>query len=137
MTLSIRPGQLSDVESALSLWTTADAVPTHTDTAEHLSSLIAHDPSALIVAENDHQLVGTVVAAWDGWRGSIYRLVVAPSYRRLGLGSRLLVAAESRLATVGAVRLQAIVVDTESLATAFWGASDWELQAHRFRFVKG
>ena len=137
MTLTIRPGQLSDVESTLSLWKAAGAEPTHTDTAEHLTSLITYDPLALIVAEDDDRLVGTVVAAWDGWRGSIYRLAVAPSHRRLGLGSRLLEEAESRLAVVGAIRLQAIVVDTESLATTFWGASDWEPQSHRLRFVKG
>lgn len=137
MTCSIRTGQLSDVGRVLALWSTAEAEPTHTDTAEHLNQLIRHDPLALIVAEDDGFLVGTVVAGWDGWRGSIYRLVVAPSHRRLGLGSRLLEAAESRLASVGAVRLQAIVVETESVATAFWEASTWEQQSQRLRFVKG
>jgi ribosomal protein S18 acetylase RimI-like enzyme len=137
MTYSIRNGMLSDVESVLALWSAAEAEPTHTDTAEHLGQLISHDPFALIVAEDEGLLVGSVVAGWDGWRGSIYRLVVAPSHRRLGLGSRLLDAAESRLASIGAIRLQAIVVATESLATAFWGASAWEQQTHRIRFVKG
>ena len=42
-----------------------------------------------MVAESDQQIVGTVIAGWDGWRGSIYRLVVAPSHRRAGLGRRL------------------------------------------------
>ena len=137
MTCSIRTGQLSDVEPVLALWSAAEAEPTHTDSAEHLDQLISHDPLALIVADDDGSLVGTVVAGWDGWRGSIYRLVVAPSHRRLGLGSRLLEAAESRLASVGAVRLQAIVVETESVATAFWEASTWEQQSQRLRFVKG
>jgi ribosomal protein S18 acetylase RimI-like enzyme len=137
MTCSIRTGQLSDVEPVLALWSAAEAEPTHTDTAEHLDQLISHDPLALIVAEDDGTLVGTVVAGWDGWRGSIYRLVITPSHRRLGLGSRLLEAAESRLASVGAVRLQAIVVETESVATAFWEASTWEQQSQRLRFVKG
>ena len=137
MTCSIRTGQLSDVEPVLALWSAAEAEPTHTDTAEHLDQLISHDPLALIVADDDGSLVGTVVAGWDGWRGSIYRLVVAPSHRRLGLGRRLLEAAESRLASVGAVRLQAIVVETESVATAFWEASTWEQQSQRLRFVKG
>jgi ribosomal protein S18 acetylase RimI-like enzyme len=137
MTCSIRTGQLSDVEPVLALWSAAEAEPTHTDTAEHLDQLISHDPLALIVAEDDGTLVGTVIAGWDGWRGSIYRLVITPSHRRLGLGSRLLEAAESRLASVGAVRLQAIVVETESVATAFWEASTWEQQSQRLRFVKG
>jgi GNAT superfamily N-acetyltransferase len=116
----IRNGILSDVESVLALWSAAEAEPTHTDTTEHLGQLIRHDPFALFVAKDEGLLVGSVVAGWDGWRGSIDRLVVAPSHRRLGLGSHLLDAAESRLASIDATRLQAIVVDTEPLATAFW-----------------
>ena len=78
-----------------------------------------------------------MIAAWDGWRGSVYRLVVAPSHRRLGLGGRLLQAAEDRLFGAGAVRLQAIVVEMSPKATGFWRASGWEEQDHRLRFVKG
>ena len=94
-------------------------------------------PLRSLSPEDDGPLIGTVIAGWDGWRGSIYRLVVAPSHRRLGLGSRLLAAAEERFAMVGAVRLQAVVVESEALATAFWAASAWEQQTHRLRFVKG
>ncbi len=128
---------MSDVGSVLQLWIDADAEPSHTDDVESLTKLIAHDPGALIVADDDGRLVGSVIAGWDGWRGSVYRLAVAPSHRRSGLGSRLLAAAESRLAAVGAVRMQAIVVETEPGALSFWAASDWGQQASRLRFVKG
>ncbi len=137
MDWTIRPCRPSDVELVLRLWVESEAEPSHTDDADSLGRLITHDPSALIVAEDDGRLVGTVIAAWDGWRGSIYRLVVAPSHRRHGLGSRLLDEAEARLVATGAVRLQAIVVETQSVATGFWHASDWEQQRHRLRYVKG
>jgi ribosomal protein S18 acetylase RimI-like enzyme len=78
-----------------------------------------------------------VIAGWDGWRGSIYRLAVSPDYRRQGLGRRLLAEAEARLARLGAVRLQAIVAESHPLATSFWRASGWEEQAEPLRFVKG
>jgi ribosomal protein S18 acetylase RimI-like enzyme len=81
--------------------------------------------------------VGSVIAGWDGWRGSLYRLAVVPDYRRHGLGRRLLDEAERRLASSGASRLQAIVVETDAQAAAFWRASDWEEQVERLRFVKG
>ncbi len=125
------------MSSVLQLWIDADAEPSHTDDVESLTKLIAHDPVALIVADDDGRLVGSVIAGWDGWRGSVYRLVVARSERRSGLGSRLLAEAESRLGAVGAVRLQAIVVETEPVAPSFWAASDWDRQDHRLRFVKG
>jgi hypothetical protein len=41
------------------------------------------------------------------------------------------------LAEAGAVRLQAIVVETDRRATGFWRSTDWEQQAERLRFVKG
>ncbi|MET0421790.1 MAG: GNAT family N-acetyltransferase, partial [Acidimicrobiia bacterium] len=77
------------------------------------------------------------IAAWDGWRGSIYRLVVAPDVRRRRLGVRLVKAAEARLSAVGATRLQAIVVEHDDQATAFWRSTGWERQLERLRFVCG
>jgi ribosomal protein S18 acetylase RimI-like enzyme len=137
MTWTIRAGQLSDVGSVLHLWAEAEAEPTHTDDFESLGVLIEHNPSALIVAEDGRSIVGSVIAAWDGWRGSVYRLVVAPSHRRLGLGGQLLREAESRMSAKGAVRLQAVVVETDPKAAGFWQASGWEQQVYRLRFVKG
>lgn len=121
----------------LALWREAGAEPTHTDDLVSLGRLLGRDPASLIVAEAHDKLVGSVIAAWDGWRGSVYRLVVAPSHRRRGLGRELIRAAEDRLAAAGSTRMQAIVVGTDSRAVAFWRASGWEEQAERQRFVKG
>jgi ribosomal protein S18 acetylase RimI-like enzyme len=137
MAWTLRAAQLGDVDAVLGLWTAAGAEPTHTDTHESLRRLVAHDNAALIVAEEGGAIVGSVIAAWDGWRGSVYRLVVARSHRRAGMGRQLLRAAEVRLSQVGAVRHQAIVVENEEGAVSFWRASGWEQQAERLRFVKG
>jgi ribosomal protein S18 acetylase RimI-like enzyme len=137
MNPSIRSAVASDIPLVLELWFAADAEPSHTDNAESLTKLVAHDPDALLVAHDNELLVGTVIAAWDGWRGSIYRLAVVPSHRSQGLGRRLLAAAEERLDRAGAQRLQAIVVETSPIARAFWSAVGWEQQVERLRFVCG
>ncbi len=118
------------------MWQAA-AQPTSTDSTEVLVSLVERHPGALIVAEVDGRIEGTVIAGWDGWRGSIYRLAVGPGQRRSGLGQALLRAAEERLAGLGARRLHAIVVKSNDVAVAFWTASDWEHQAGQLRFAKG
>ena len=136
--MRIRRATDDDVDGLLALWRDADAEPTHTDDAVSLRRLIAHDADALWVAEDEGgALVGSVVAAWDGWRGSINRLVVAPSHRRRGLGTDLLRHAERRLDAAGAVRSQAIVVEDAEAAAGFWEASGWERQERRLRFVRG
>ena len=56
------------------------------DSPERVAQLVADDPEALLLAELDGELVGTVIGAWDGWRGNFYRLAVLPEHRRRGIG---------------------------------------------------
>jgi ribosomal protein S18 acetylase RimI-like enzyme len=135
--MTIRAADQSDARALLALWREADAEPTHTDNVDSLSRLITHNSRALIIAEEGGQIVGSVIAGWDGWRGSIYRLAVAPGRRRRGIGTRLLREAERLLVESGATRLQAIVVEPDNSAIAFWRASGWEQQTDRVRFVRG
>ncbi|MEY2479022.1 MAG: hypothetical protein QOG87_4337 [Actinomycetota bacterium] len=137
MPVTLRPGRPEDISAVLVLWRDADAEPTHTDDEAGLATLLERDPDALIVVADGDQIVGSVIVGWDGWRGSIYRLVVAPSRRREGLGRQLLRAAEDRLRHAGTRRSQAIVVETDVQATAFWRATGWTEQVERLRFVSG
>jgi ribosomal protein S18 acetylase RimI-like enzyme len=134
---TIRSGSFSDIPAVLALWREAESEPTHTDDSASMTTLIERDPHALVVAESEGQIVGSVIAGWDGWRGSIYRLAVAPDVRRAGLGRHLLAEAEQRLTGLGARRIQAIVVATDPQATGFWRSSEWEEQVGRLRFVMG
>ena len=136
MHADIRPAAVADIPSVLHLWRSS-AAPTSTDSAAALGRLLRRDPGALMVAEAGGEIVGTVIAGWDGWRGSVYRLAVAPAYRRGGLGGRLLREAEHRLAGLGARRMHAVVVGDDALAVAFWEATDWELQRGQLRFANG
>jgi ribosomal protein S18 acetylase RimI-like enzyme len=131
----LRPATAEDGAGVLALWQEA-AEPTSTDSAEALGNLLRRDPDALIIAEAGGRIVGSVIAGWDGWRGAIYRLAVAPDHRRRGLGQALLRAAEERLTELGGRRLHAIVVESNVNAVAFWTATDWEHQAGQLRFAK-
>ncbi len=136
MHMDIRPAEPADIPAVLGLWR-ASAAPTATDSAEALRGLLRHDPGALLVAEDAGEIVGSVIAGWDGWRGSVYRLAVLPGHRRSGLGRRLLREAEARLAESGARRMHAIVVGLDERAVGFWESTDWEHQHGQLRFTKG
>jgi ribosomal protein S18 acetylase RimI-like enzyme len=132
----IRPAVQSDIPSVLALWRDA-AAASSTDTVDALASLLDRDPGALMVADASGQIVGSVIAGWDGWRGSIYRLAVAPAHRRAGLGARLLHEAERRLRALGARRVQAMVEGSDARALAFWESTGWENQIGQRRFTTG
>jgi ribosomal protein S18 acetylase RimI-like enzyme len=132
---SIRAATLDDVPAVLALWREADAEVTETDDASAVEALLSRDPEALLVATDDHRIVGSVVAGWDGWRGQLSRLAVHPGARRRGLGTALVRAAEEHLRGLGARRIAAIVVDDHDMALVFWAAAGYDLAPH-VRFTK-
>jgi ribosomal protein S18 acetylase RimI-like enzyme len=136
MGMEIRPAVHDDIDAVLALWERA-AEPTTTDDDAAVAALLVRDAGALLVAEESREIVGSVIAGWDGWRGSIYRLAVAPAWRGKGLGRRLLAAAEDRLHALGVRRMHAIVIAADDRAVAFWQTSDWAHQAGQMRFVRG
>jgi ribosomal protein S18 acetylase RimI-like enzyme len=132
----IRAGAEPDRRAVLALWSSAGGRPSSTDDDEAISKLLAADAGALLVAEADGELVGTLIAAWDGWRGSFYRLAVDPRRRRQGLARALVRAGENRLEALGAVRLTAIVADEVPVAAALWEAVGYERQQSTSRYVR-
>jgi ribosomal protein S18 acetylase RimI-like enzyme len=135
--LAIRSAGVRDIAAVLGLWAAADSLPTvGDDSPDGLARLLTADPQALLVAELEGVLAGSLIAAWDGWRGSFYRLAVAPEHRRKGLATMLLRKGEQRLQERGAIRLTAIVADDEVGAMGFWRAAGYERQQNRARFVR-
>jgi ribosomal protein S18 acetylase RimI-like enzyme len=136
MSCDIRCGRGEDLDAVLSLWALADALPTVTDSVEPLRRLLAFDSQAVLVADAKGEIVGSLIAAWNGWRGSFYRLAVAPEHRRRGLATVLVREGENQLRQRGAVRLDAIVAADESAAMSFWRAAGYQRQSDRSRFVR-
>jgi ribosomal protein S18 acetylase RimI-like enzyme len=135
-TWTIRPGVRADVPSVLALWSRSGGITSATDTEQALGRLLDRDPGSLLLAEANGELAGSLIAAWDGWRGSFYRLAVDPGWRRRGVATALVRAGEERLQRLGAVRLTAIVAADEHAAAALWEAAGYRRQANRSRFVR-
>lgn len=133
---TIRAARPSDIAAVLELWQAAAAAPSRTDDPASVARLLAHDPDALLVAEQDGRLVGVLVATWDGWRGNMYRLAVLPAARRRGVGRALVAEGERRLAARGCRRITALVVDTHPGAAAFWSAVGYVLDPRVRRYVR-
>jgi ribosomal protein S18 acetylase RimI-like enzyme len=117
---TLRFAEAADVAAILELWRAAETHPTITDSAAAVTALIAFDPQAVIVAEREGQIVGSVFAGWNGWRGSLYRLAVHPGMQRRGIASALARHAVETLRSRGAARIDAFVVAADGDAVAFW-----------------
>jgi ribosomal protein S18 acetylase RimI-like enzyme len=138
MPFSLRPATAADIDGLLQLWQEAAENATRPpDTRQAVTALLGRDPDAVILAEHDGELIGSVIAGWDGWRCHLYRLAVCPAWRRRDAGSALLQAAEDRFKALGAARADAMVLDSNELGRNLWRASGYRRQDNWRRWVKG
>jgi ribosomal protein S18 acetylase RimI-like enzyme len=124
--ITVRRCQQADVAAVLDLWAQARSEHASTpDRLEDVEFLVADSPAALLVAERGGEIVGALIAAWDGWRGNMYRLAVREGHRRQGIGLALTRAGEEYLWGCGARRITALVAFDDERAGAFWESAGY------------
>lgn len=134
--VTVRAATVADIDAVLAFWRVGAEGTSISDDPDGVAALITRDPGALLLAETGGQIVGTVIAGWDGWRAHLYRLAVHPDQRRRGIGTALLEAAERRLLALGARRLDAMVLDRNELAHHAWQAAGYERDPEWTRWIK-
>jgi ribosomal protein S18 acetylase RimI-like enzyme len=122
----VRAGSPQETLAILELWQQARSE--HATTADRLDDvqrLLVDMPGSLLVADGDGEILGGLIAAWDGWRGNMYRLAVRLEHRRRGIGLALVRAGEKHLREQGARRITALVGYEDEVAAAFWESAGY------------
>ena len=73
-----------------------------------------------LIATIDSRLVGTAMAGYDGHRGWVYYVAVAPQHRRKGVATALMKSVEENLVQLGCHKLNLQVRAQEPEAVAFY-----------------
>ena len=124
-----------DYPSVLKLWASAgDGIQLRrSDEPEEIEKKLLRDPDLFLIAEHDSEIIGAVLGGFDGRRGMMYHLAVAPTHRRQGIGAALMYALETRLKAKGCIRYYLLVTMDNEEAIQFYETHGWErMQLHAY-----
>jgi ribosomal protein S18 acetylase RimI-like enzyme len=119
---------IADVPALVALWEAGGLTRPWNDPARDARLAMEGATSAILGLRDGDALIASVMTGFDGHRGWVYYLAVAPDRRREGLGRRLMEAAEAWLRDRGAPKLQLMVRTGNAEALAFYEALGLERQ---------
>jgi ribosomal protein S18 acetylase RimI-like enzyme len=131
--MTVRPGQTgftiraftpADEEAVVALWRAAGLTRRWNDPRKDIARKLRVQPEGFLVAVEDDrgQIIGSVMAGYDGHRGWVNYLAVAPGFRRRGVGQALMAEAERILAELGCPKVNLQIRAANGAAVSFYEA---------------
>ena len=129
-TISIKPfSNAAHRDQVITLWETVFGYEAaHNRPGLVIDKKIAVDDGLLFVALAGGEVVGTVMAGYDGHRGWIYSVAVAPTRRRQAIGSQLVAFAERALAERGCMKINLQIMEGNERVVAFYASLGYAVE---------
>ncbi|MGK9149046.1 GNAT family acetyltransferase [Plantibacter flavus] len=120
--MQIRSYAPSDAEAVIALWQEAGLTRPWNDPAKDIERKASTQPELFLVGEDAGVVVGTAMVGYDGHRGWVHYLAVAPSQQGGGLGRALMAEAERLLIGLGCPKINLMVRTGNDRVIGFYEA---------------
>lgn len=117
---TVRKYRQGDKEALVALWQQVfPDDPPHNEPTSIIDAKLKVD-DLIFVSEQNGSIVGACMAGYDGHRGWLYAVAVAPEYRRAGAGTALINAALAALKALGCIKVNLQIRPTNTAVAAFY-----------------
>jgi ribosomal protein S18 acetylase RimI-like enzyme len=120
MMTEIRSFQVSDETVVVQLWKDCTLIVPWNDPLRDIRRKLRVQPELFLVGFVSGELAATVMAGYEGHRGWLNYLAVAPRFRRQGLGRKMVVEAEARLRQMGCPKINIQIRTGNAEVIAFY-----------------
>jgi ribosomal protein S18 acetylase RimI-like enzyme len=125
--IEVRPFEAGDEAAVVVLWEACGLVVPWNDPHQDIATKLAFQPGLFLVAQRGETLVGAVMAGYEGHRGWINYLAVAPELQGTGLGRLIMEEAERRLRELGCPKINLQVRGSNQKVIAFYQALGYRI----------
>jgi len=107
--MHLRPFAEPDTDAVIALWVEAGLVRPWNDPHRDIARKLTEQPELFLVGIVDDELMATAMVGFDGHRGWVYYLAVAPEHRAQGHARALMAEAERLLEERGCPKIMLMV----------------------------
>src|SRR5262245_4623776 len=120
--MDIRPFTPADEDAVITLWHRCGLTRPWNDPPKDLAGKLAVRPDLFTVGPQNGEVVATAMAGYEGHRGWVSYLGVAPEHQRKGYGRAMMVEVERLLREAGCPKINLQVREGNEAVIAFYRA---------------
>lgn len=120
--MKIRQFSDSDQSAVIALWQVCGLTRPWNDPEKDIARKLSVQPEYFLVGELEGKVIASAMAGYDGHRGSVFYLAVAPDYQHLGYGKMLMARIEALLESVGCPKLNIVIRTSNKDVLAFYAS---------------
>ena len=120
--LTLRPFSATDSEAVISLWQECGLIHPNNDPRKDIARKLRVRPDLFLVGVIEGRIVASVMIGYEGHRGWINYLAVAPEHQKRGFGRSLMEEAERTLHAEGCPKINLQIRTTNAGVLAFYRA---------------
>jgi ribosomal protein S18 acetylase RimI-like enzyme len=125
--MNIRVFKSSDEAAVIDLWERCGLLRPWNDPKKDIQRKLAQQPEGILVGLLEDEIVASVMAGYDGHRGWVNYLAVAPEIQKQGLGRAIMAGAEELLAQMGCPKLNLQVRGSNAEAISFYQSIGYQV----------
>lgn len=118
--MHIRPLAAADEAAVIQLWSDCGLLRPWNDPRRDVARKMTEQPELFLVGVKDGRVVASAMFGYDGHRGSVSYLAVAPDVQRSSYGRQLMEAGEAVLLELGCPKVNLQVRDSNAHVIEFY-----------------
>ena len=123
----VRTMTIEDYQGVHDLWMTIKgfAIRSIDDSREGVERFLKRNPVTSVVAEENGEIVGSILCGHDGRRGCLYHVCVREDCRMRGIGKSMVVRCMEELEKEKISKVSLIAFTENDIGNAFWKEIGW------------
>lgn len=123
----VRTMTIEDYQGVHDLWMTIKgfAIRSIDDSREGVERFLKRNPDTSVVAEENGEIVGSILCGHDGRRGCLYHVCVREDCRMRGIGKSMVVRCMEELEKEKISKVSLIAFTENDIGNAFWKEIGW------------
>lgn len=126
--IEIRPYHPEDKEQVIQIWLDCKLVVPQNNPERDITRKLKVNPEWFLVGILRDSVIATCMAGYEGHRGWINYLAVAPSYQRRGIASLMMEKAENILRAAGCPKINLQVRETNRDVVQFYESIGYKIE---------